>query len=727
MKHGKLLIISGKMIGLAALLLCAAGARAATRPVIVWASDPAAPDETVLLTGEGLGPEAVVELTRLEDTPTTHPTLKPLGELKGWERIKPLQASGESLKFVVPKAWKEGIFACRVRSGEALSSVTLLNEPEPWWWQGDGGETVSRFGWIRVFGKSLSHQDDSWRMCALRADGRQFDLNLAMGEISPYALWRCRPKEAGDYTLYVHNGWGGDAGWRAAGSLTIAPDQDEKTEIYDVKDFGPDPGQALLAALKKAETNGGGTVYLPRGRYPVKDRLVIPPGTLLKGERMDLVSLYWPDFETPPKELISGADYGLEELTIYCQNHKDVVTDTADSKSFTLKKVRIRANCYFMIEKVGQEFRKRRGPASHTQCGAAVLLRGRNFMIMNCDIYASNYAIRGMKAKVGMIYGNTLRYGGRGYSIENTDRLILEGNVIEGNNLLSIGNDITTFWTSTCRNIYYHGNKVRQMYGADREMMTLDAGGGAYLGKVAKVEGVRMTLAADPVFMDYAPKPHTNYDGGAVTILSGKGAGQYRLVARNAGREWEVDRPWDIVPDETSLVSIAPFRGRHIFLENSFEDGGAVQLYGAAYETIIEGNGGARMDGFLVEGLSPHAWGVQPSLYCQVIGNVISEGNGYGPRSANFGVSGHSTVPGFEGPMVRGAIFRRNECWNNASLRIEGVTQDVVVEHNRVCDNAAGIVVGPGASGVLLRGNRFENVKEPLKGEGLAKALVVEK
>ncbi|MCU0982998.1 MAG: right-handed parallel beta-helix repeat-containing protein, partial [Pirellulaceae bacterium] len=291
----------------------------------------------------------------------------------------------------------------------------------------------------------------------------------------------------------------------------------------------------MLAALKKAEENGGGIVFLPRGRYPVQQSLVIPPRTILRGEAMELVSLYWPDFDDPPKVLVTGQDCGVESLTLYCQHHRNVLADTPASKRFFARRVRIRANCFFMIEDVGKEFRGRHGPASHTQCGAAILLRGNNFEVTDCDIYASNKGLQMRNAKTGIVARNQIRYGGRGYNLESTERLIFEDNLVSGAHLLAIGNDITTFWSNYCRHIYYARNRVQQMFGADREMMTLDAAGGAYFGKLAAVDGTQLTLAADPVFKDYAPKPHTNWTGAAVQILDGKGAGQYRFVTAHAG------------------------------------------------------------------------------------------------------------------------------------------------------------------------------------------------
>ena len=255
------------------------------------------------------------------------------------------------------------------------------------------------------------------------------------------------------------------------------------------------------------------------------------------------------------------------------------------------------------------------------------------------------------------------------------------------------------------------------MFGADREMMTLDAASGAYFGTVASADGTRLMLAADPVFRDYAPKPHTNWVGAAVQILDGTGAGQYRFVTAHAGREWQVDQPWTIPPDATSRISIAPFRGRNLFIGNTFEDGGAFQLYAAAHDTIVAENKGSRMDGCLVWGLNPHGWGYQPSWYCQFLDNEILEGNGYGHRSASFGTVGYDETKAFDGALVRGTIFRRNVLHNNASIVISGMAADTLVENCVVRDTDVGVTVKAVARDTLLCGNTFEGVAHPVQDE----------
>ena len=271
------------------------------------------------------------------------------------------------------------------------------------------------------------------------------------------------------------------------------------------------------------------------------------------------------------------------------------------------------------------------------------MLRGTNFEVADCDIYASNYGLRILKAKTGIIARNQIRYGGRGYSIENTDRLILRTTFVAGNNLLSIGNDITTFWTNYCRNIFFARNRVQQMFGADREMMTLRCRRGAYYGHVAAVDGTRLTLAADPVFRDYAPKPHTDWSGAAVMILDGHGAGQYRLVTKSTAANGRSTVRGSSRPTRLHGFRSPRFVGGACSSAIGSKTAGHSSFTGQRLESIVAGNQGARMDGFFVWGLNPHGWGQQPSWFCQFLDNEISEGNGYGNRSAAFGTIGAET------------------------------------------------------------------------------------
>jgi len=664
------------------------GVSGAEAPQIIWASEPVRPDETLVLAGEGFTSDSVVELSEK-------------GDASGkWKALTPVAVTREALKVVLPKKGSQKIWACRVRNGDRVSPVEWLNEPTAWWWLGDAGQSVTPGGWLRIFGLSMDMKGENV-LTLTPHSGKP--VSLKPKEVTAYALAFEIPKDlpCGDYQASLGTYDTRAVGCGRLGPVTVRSPAAWKQDVFNVKELDKNPHVALQKALLAAQTNGGGIVYFPRGRYSITNTINLPPNTVLRGESMALTSLYWPDYENPPNNLVDGKDFGLENLSLYCQHHKNVIHVSHASQRFFARQVRIRANCYFMIEDARKEFRGRRGPPSHTECGAALSVEGKNFEITACDVYASGYALYTRNAKDGLVAGNTIRYGHRGYRIESAERLIFENNLVEGNDLLAIGNDIATFWGNACCHIYYYKNRIRQMYGADREMMTLDAGGGAYKGVLSAVSGPHLTLASDPTYKDYAPRPHTDWKGSMVQILKGKGAGQYRRVVANSGREWEVDRPWTIVPDTASLISITPFRGQNLFIGNTFEDGGAVQLYGAAHESVVAENTGSRMDGFLVWSLDPHDWCPQPSWYCQFLDNQILEGNGYGHRMSGFG-----TISA-QGVQTSGTIFRRNAIQNNGNMHIGKDSKNTLVEHTVIRQSDKDVSVLCEQAEVYLRDNAF--------------------
>lgn len=742
---------------LGASVLLPLGAACAA-PVVTWASDPVRPDETVLVLGGGFGDAPQVEVGRLSDEAPAEAAEDPWAAVEDPRAVEVLQAVDYSLTFVVPADLAPGVFVFRIVAGGETSAARLLNAPDVWWTQGDEGRQATPGGWVRVFGKSLrlGAIHPCLRLTSATGEdivltgkgdneqappafvGRIGSLLVAPVAGDEYNLSFSLPPEVapGEYRLEVHNGFGGAAAGCPAGTLTVIPPVQWKQDEFNVADFAGSGEERIRAALEAAEENGGGVVFLPRGRYNLTDQLVIPHGTVLKGQGRNLVALHWPDMEEPPPSLITGADYGLEDLSIYCSSYRIVVDADAGSSRLRLHRLLIRANMFFMLGEPGKAFRGRTAPETTTG-GRVLRITSPNFQVTDCDIHTNGIALFlnpwGFRAErgpwYGVIRGNRIAYGHRGHNLECIDALIFEDNEVIGSGLAPGGNDLNTFWNNFSRNVYYARNRIHGMYGLDREMLTLDAGGGAYFGKVAQVDGVRLTLAEDPQFRDYHPTTHhTDYRGGVVMILDGNGAGQYRRVTANEGREWEVDRPWDIPPDETSIIQIGPHRGRHLFIGNDYSDGGAFQLYGAALDTIVAKNTGARMDGFFAWGLNPHGWGWQPAWFCQFLDNDITEGNGFGHRAwgdAFLGALASNNNEIYPGPLVRGVVFRRNVLHSNARLRLSGTVDGAVVEHCTVRHNDVGVVVGAGTRNVLLRGNAFESVDEPYSGEGLEGALIV--
>ncbi|HID22434.1 MAG TPA: LamG domain-containing protein [Planctomycetaceae bacterium] len=286
------------------------------------------------------------------------------------------------------------------------------------------------------------------------------------------------------------------------------------------------------------------------------------------------------------------------------------------------------------------------------------------------------------------------------------------------------------------RNVLFARNTFRLMHGWDREAMTTDAGYGAYYGKLKRAEGRTIVLAGEANW-----KLRTSWAGAGVFILGGRGMGQYREIAAVAddGVTVTLDRPWDVPPDDNSIISITFMQRNYVFVENHFEDAGiAIQYYGTSINHVAAGNTCVRAGGFYNSGRWYRHF--QPSWYCQFLDNEIRDGNCYrfGPNNATdagpsfLGTWGLQTR-GNTTPLAYCSVLRRNKLRENAHIQLVGVSaehngvRDVVVERNLVENSRLGIRIDRGCAGVWLRDNKFNNVAAPMGSDEEAAAKRLER
>ncbi len=703
-------------------------AAGADPPILFWASSPVAPDETLLLLGGGLGSVTTIDIRRLADEASEADA----SDGPGWIPCPVLQPGEHALKVLVPGSLKPGVFAVRI--GEAAGGELLVNAADPWWTQGDEGPQATRGGWIRVFGSCLGLGKSA---AILLRDEAGTVRGLAPTRWSRWELMATVPEDLapGRYDVLVANGHGGEAVRGAAGVIQVVDPIGGAGRVFEVSADNSDTSdeEAVVAALQRAGREGGGTVLLRRGVYDMRGAITIPPQTILKGEADGVVTLQWPDLESPPEALVTANDAGLENLSIYCRRHKTVIDSDHTSQRFRMHGVRVRANAFFMHTGPGKTHRGRTAPED-LHAGRVVRVIGRNFQITDCDLFGSGQVVAvdphtfagRQRPWYGVIARNRIAYGAQGHIFENVDRLIFEDNEVVGHGSTAGSNGISTYWNNFSRHIFYARNHIHDIYGVDRESTTLDGDGAAYFGTVTARDD-RLVLDGDPVFKDYAPTPHTDYRGGVVYVLEGKGAGQYRFVTGHSGRDWAVDRPWDVPLDGTSIVSIVPFRGRSLYVENRIDDAGPLQLYGSAADVILADNVTTRADGLLAWGLSQHGWGWHPVLRCQMLHNTVQGGAGFGDRvsgPAAIMVATSGNDASYAGPLGRAVVIRDNVLSDQAKIALDGTVEDVVVEGNAISNAPIGVRIGADVRGVVIRANEFQDVREPVAGPGARKALV---
>jgi hypothetical protein len=703
---------------------------AAAKPTVFWFNDPVGPDETVLVTGSDLEAVTAVTIGRLPD-----------GEAAASDAEQPaaiLQATPMSLKFVVPKELTPGIYRFTLSHAEGSLSARI-NLPTVYWTQASLGEAVSPGGWVQVFGRNIIRRPDHAQLVLLPEQaGAAVTTTLTDGDIWR-GIFRVPEHVApGPYRLRLSNGDGGDGEWVDAGRITVRASDPDSHQVFDLRAYGAvgdgaaNNMRAFTAAMAAASRSGGGTVYIPHGRYLISDTLVIPPGVKIKGERTDLVNLVWPDFSDPPDALISGSSrFSIEDLTIYASNHRHIVSggfiggegQVPGASDIAVRRVRIRASAFRGLMDPDATYKRmtelqRRFPNSGPD---TIRLSGDRLEVSDCDIVGSGRSLYLFKASNAVISGNILNNGRYGwYSITGSSRIVFENNIVSAADLQGSGGGINTLSESlsSSDNVFMARNTFKGIYGWDREAMTTDGPGGYYFGRAESVAPDRLSLR-DVNGLSV----RSNWVGAVAMVVNGRGAGQFARVATiekpAAGTAASValDRPLQVSLDATSTITIAQMQQNYLIIDNQFEDTGvAAQSFGIALNHVFADNRSIRTGGFFAIGLNYDHF--QPSWQVQLLNNRIIEGNVYRAHrealseEATITVRANTTETKAGGPpLVRAIIVRGNRLERDAHIAILGFStaspgvRDVIVEANTVDGSRNGLVVDHGVTGLLNRRN----------------------
>ena len=137
-----------------AALLGPAGISVAGPPTLFWAST-GGPGETLVIgkSGDCPAPCACVVTLLKDDLHYEVPVMDSSGDtgVVTSLELKPAQVSNTSLMLPLPASLPLGAYSI-VAAG---SAPLIVNRPDVWWIQGDGGNRSSVGGWLRVFGRNI--------------------------------------------------------------------------------------------------------------------------------------------------------------------------------------------------------------------------------------------------------------------------------------------------------------------------------------------------------------------------------------------------------------------------------------------------------------------------------------------------------------------------------------------------------------------------------------------
>ena len=313
---------------------------------------------------------------------------------------------------------------------------------------------------------------------------------------------------------------------------------------------------------------------------------------------------------------------------------------------------------------------------------------------------------------------NTIYNGGSCHWFDNGRELIFERNTCIGNDAMAMGNNVDSYGGGYAHHIYIGSNDISQVWGNDREVMTYDNAGNAYYGPIASTspDGTKLTIAQgfDPKSQSYTDR----VEGGALVVISGTGAGQYRRITswplpscHGTGQcVFDIDSKLTVALDATSTVEVMPFRGKNIFHKTHYADVGAFQFYGLGVDNMVvsmtmERGGGFAAWGQWRPGRAPYTnySFANPNLMNQFIGNVVTEGLRAEHQGTPLGLGGWGDGAQFNGHVFavvsapadlnRYIVFRANQARSNGGFLIGG-SSDVLLDGNTVSNTPRASVSG---------------------------------
>lgn len=777
-------------------------------PVIINASWKAEPGGAIGIYGDGFGSMNLNAQTSTEVAiqPLTGFS-GPLSPERATYRLSLINVQNNVIQGVIPDDFPADSYALWVKNNAGWSKPAFVNKTEIFW----ASEHLVYPGQkVRIFGRNfenilqLEGKDINAALKLVNVnDNSMIDAEIL--DISQYTIdfeIPAKVDKGEKYSVMVTNGAGGDYGWSRMEDTEALTVIDHKYKIgslknrlgldaawidniphnnfINVKSFNAkgdgqtDDTRAIQSALDEAKQKGGGIVYLPEGTYLFAE-LNIPANTVLLGESKEKTLLRYKGGRTPSDRvgnpdwiygepiflIYSKGDYvGLANLSIF-NDEKRPVSDTMRRLNGWVLPVAFGYDSEFKtgdgIPKNNRGYFLKNVSISNVD-GAGVDIHAiSDIIIEDSEIQVTHGAVNCYADGYVRIRNNTMSNTQRPLIIGNSKKQWIEGNTLIGKGLYLPNDEIsyeppTTAGTQEHRYMdlqpefnYVANNRGEGAFGSDKN----DGEGICFQGQT-RLAYSRVSHADNVSIMDNSQSFSTDsLQGAKLVIIGGRGIGQMRTIKTNSEHRIEIDKPWQVVPDNTSVYTIDKAVNYHnIIVGNQLFaklNKAAVMFYTKDYDNIvcdnaIKNSGGIWMSANQV----PSQKRADFSYFAYIKGNEISGAANPEHGEANhvvigpFADGGRSSYGGdmLHSTVVYGNEYRENRItgigtdveslsagngWNIRYVTGSGIdiasigspssypfSQGVLVESNQVKNTIAGVHLGNTSYDTLLKDNDFE-------------------
>lgn len=638
------------VVGFVALCSLSAVTAGNQPPVISFSSDGVNGGETLLLCGDGFDqpelkvgrwlppqptreewPDAAIQRASLERALDGKATLSATPD----DRPKNLTLSNitrHTCAARLPQGGYLQVQAICLQTAEGEAKPWIINRPRVWWVSPEFPRPGAR---VRLLGRNLYSRFSGGQAVWLR-DGQgqlqQLDFGLPKGAHPGYDTTLTRPYElgvelpldlaSGDYTLFVHNGSGGDLGWSQPFKISVRTPPTKPTRIVKADDYGAIPNDdatdsaALEQALAKAASEAdGGIVQLEPGVYRLSRNLKLPPTTILRGVGKGATTIAtlhdepmtepfphdnFPDRDAGYYKAVTGvtpmiwlpASCGLEHLTV--RGAPETLGVLIGTRNGPGDGIALRDCAVINRHPVWFPGGKYRFP------GNCVLIAGATdgLEIRDCRIEGSAPITSMMQVlRRAVIAGNTLS----SFPPGRTDCAIFRKPIeciIEDNYFLNAKRGLVIQPQGMAVHNLVANNRVEHVErGGNAGEVELWEGGTVVVGGKVKAADA-CSLTGEGVTWEAIDKQGNRRDlhgdelaGYVCLITKGRGLGQYRFVKTLDGDTLTLDQPWIVPPAPGAEFVVTTSSIENLILNNSDRDGDAgMQIWGGCLANVISGH-----------------------------------------------------------------------------------------------------------------------------------------
>jgi hypothetical protein len=677
-----------------------------TSNLAFWTSHETSPGQSILLAGAFTD---AIKTARLAFIPTGTVDWETL--VRGSTTVVSTTQQGTTgLSFIVPRSLPAGVYGFEIEDPSAPPIRGLANVPSLNWAIGvpptrdptqalqhqvyDCG--VEPGGTLRLFGKNFTALN---QVVLQSSSGTAY--TLTPSKMDSNSITAPVPSTLAQGT---YNVWIGSSPWDAtsspAGQINVYLPLSRTVLNFScsnmVGDGVTDNTRSLQSCLDRyAPVSSKEVAYItiPAGTFVLTTGVTGYPFEVLVGVSPTMSNFIGQPEGKPPTTWFNIPNYfGLVNLSLQAPANPNLLLSSGTTTGNPLTS----GHLFFDNVNFDSTVDASNGAESmFALAGPDIQVYNSYFLSNSNQVFDINFGDGGIVSGNHMVLNNWT-----GLGITDSQNIIFEGNLTDSQNTpgegnaghsggsgLSISRGNSQFGQSALsRDIYIGYNTFQNMGSNDQQVITNDGDGGAYYGPVTSSTANTVTLADDPAWNWMGT---TNPEAAVIAIVAGKGVGQYSFLKNYSGRTINLETPWKVLPDGTSVVVISQYELNMTIANNTITNTlGASIVLADALEGLIEGNllinSGA---GVLVSAFGPYggpaAYG--PVMDTDVLRNTIAKGAGtfiWNSVNTNIAGIGIQDLPGCleSGLLIRGNVVSSLDTIYNTD-GLDGVNANLIEQN----------------------------------------------